>query len=379
MTPRRFLVIALSSFVVGAAAVALVGSVFADDANIGKDFKEAKSKGKEHMAERAAFWEAKGVSGKDAFWLARFYDELGEDDKAVVRYQEYLKVPDASPKNKETAAWKIVFVSINRKDWPKVPPAMQGFRKDFPDASPAVLAQSHDEEGRAWWLQGDEAKALESFTKAADMKSMSGIFDLADVHMVMGRYDQVKAVVEKYFTEDLKGGKANTLEHLKEWATVLGTDAPALDKAVSVGTAEAPTDWKGKTTVTYYWFKNLTTADAGWRALVGMASRVGGNAGALAVSGFDKFNPVTRKVEEGIAAEEEIRLTKLMVEQAKWGAPPAIIVPEELRAALHLNAPGQKTIIGPDGKFRYVRLPDGMAYDWMATELALKKIAASAP
>jgi tetratricopeptide (TPR) repeat protein len=370
MTPRRLAVLVVVSFLAGAAAVAL-----ANDDKISQDYlKDVRGHGRAKAKERAEFWEKKGVTGKDLYWLARLWDEGGEDAKAVETYDAFLKVPDGNPKNRASAAFYKIQAYKSLKQWPKVVESADQYRAEFPEGDPGIIAETFDLQGQAWRMQGDRDKAVASFQSASDKKFTDGTFNLVDILLVEGKLDDAKALMKKAI-EEAAAGKEKSLKPMAEALEWIGQPAPKLEGAASVGGADAPTDLTGKPTFIYFWNVQSPTLDAAFANATHYQKAWGDSARVLLVSGYDKFNLTTHKKEPDLPPEQEAGYTKQLLQQSNI-ALPAIIVPDALKESLHLGLQnGEKIVIDKAGKFRWIRLAADTLYDWYCVDTIVKKVA----
>ncbi len=375
MSTRRFALLALVT-----AVAVLAGSPTAsraDDTSISKDFKEATKGGKTLCKERAEFWEKKGVTGKDLYWLARLWDEGGEDDKAIPVYEQYLKLTDLPEKNsKEAAVRKIAEIYFKKRDWANVIEMAHRLRKDWPESQ--AKAESYDEEGRAQHMLKEKDKAIEAWKTGADFGHVGCIVDLVELYALDGKTEEVNTTLDKYVAlleqDPAKKRAVTSLQAVKGMLAGIGKPAP-MEGAVAVGRGEAPADWKGKPSVLFYWHLSWGGTDSGLARLAQFEKAQGDKVRVVAVSTFNKYNPTTRKVEEGLAPEEEAKLWRAFIEQAPHGAPSICLVfPAEAKETLHLDQAGQLTVIDSEGVIRYIRAGDPTWYPWLVVEEVLNKL-----
>jgi tetratricopeptide (TPR) repeat protein len=371
MTSRRLAVLA----VLAAALLALVAPpvAVADDDSISKDFKEAGKKGKAGYRERAEFWAAKTLPNKDLYWLAKMWDEAGEDDKAIPVYEKYLAATDLPEKNsRERALDILVEIHVKKRDWKKVIELCERFRKEFPAST--ILSKSWNEQGRAHRLLGELDKALPALTQAADLGLNAGAIDLADHLLAEGKRDEAKAVIEKYVAAVQQPGKEKVLNEVKWMLDVIGKPAPSLEKAVSVGKTEAPKTLVGKPTLMVYWQMSHPSGEVSLQQAARIEQAFGDALQVIAVSTYDHYNPDTKKVEADMEPAKEEGYWRTFISQSR--APSmAIVVPDELKKELRLENPNQKILVDAEGKFRYMRITTEVSpYGWLAVEEAVKRL-----
>lgn len=359
-----------------------------DDTSIFKDWKLCKARGAAHCRGRAEVWAAKGTSGKDLFFLGLMWNRGESYDKAASVLEQFCewtpapgddKAVTANATNREFARKELIGVYTKLKQYDKAVAAAEKYREDFPGGK--AISETWDDQGRAHRLAGDDAKAIDAFTKSAEGKLNKGLMDLVDVHLAAGRIDEAKAAFAKFGAEATDGegapaGPKNpTVEQLRLFLDVVGTAAPTLEGAVSVGTAEAPKDWS-KPTVLHYWA--MTTGNADRRLVRTEAVRrgYGDKVAAAGIATYNKYNPQTLKVEADMTPEtEQDWYKKLIVDSPTLNLLPAmIVVPRETITALKLKYEGQLVLVDAEGKFRYARMTDTTPYDMSCVDLALKQI-----
>lgn len=364
-----------------------------DDTSIFKDWKLCKARGASHCKTRAGMWAEKGVSGKDLFWLGLMWNRGEAYDKATATLEQFCewtpapgdeKAAKDNAINRETARKELITAYTKLKQYDKAVAAAEKYREDFPEGK--ATSESWDDQGRAHRLAGDEAKAMDAFTKAAEGNFNKGLMDLVDVHLAAGRIDDARAVFAKFSASakpeggDGEGPAAapkvnSTVEQLRLFLDVVGTAAPSLEGAVSVGTAEAPKDWS-KPTVLHYWA--MTTGNADRRLVRTEAVRrgYGDKVQAAGIATYNKYNPQTLKVEADMSPEtEQDWYKKLIADSPTLNLLPAmIVVPKDTITGLKLKYEGQIIVVDAEGKFRYARMTDTTPYDMSCVDLALKQI-----
>jgi hypothetical protein len=361
---RRLLPLALGAFLL------LLAPAVADDTSIFKDWKEVKTKGTSHAAERAAFWAEKGVEVKQKIWLGLMWQRAQEEEKSEACLQEFLAAPEMDPKNREKAAWTMVELARSRAAWADLITRAAAFRKEFPESS--IMAEVFDEEGQAHRMAGDREKAIASFEASAIRQWRSGIVNLIDLYLCDGDLDKAKSEGARWMAEDIKG-KEQTIQPLVEFLEKVGTPAPALEGVRQVGKGGEVTTLVGKPTVLYFW--NMTKVnDGAFKRLNALVRAFGDSIQVAALSTYNKYDPTTRKIDEALTEEREAELTKLLLEQTPEGAPPAVIVPVDVCEGLGQKVPFQKTLVDAEGNFRYSRFLEGSLYDWRCVEFAVKKV-----
>jgi tetratricopeptide (TPR) repeat protein len=357
-----------------AVAVGLAGpAARANDESIFKDWKEEiQKRGIQHSKERGEFWEAKGVQGKDLYWLARIWERAEEYEKAKAAFEGFLKVEGIDEKNKQNAVYLLVGIAMKSQDWAGAIAGAERFRKEFPGSRD--IGSVWDEQGRAHRLMGDRDKAVEAFKASAGQKWTTGLVDLVDVYLVEGKIDEAKAAVATAMKID-EMRKNPTVGMLQGFVDAVGTPGPSLEKGCSIGVTPAPTTLTGKPTVLYYWFVKMNWIDDRLTRVRNLEQRYGEKAQVFAVSTYDKYNPNTKKVEEGMTEEQERDIQGQIVKQMTGGGPSALLVPRDVFDALKQKTEGQWTIFDAEGKLRYVRVTDKTPYDWKCVELALRAFA----
>ena len=342
-----------------------------------KDWKEAKKKGVAHAKERAAHWEAQGVKGKDLLWLGLMWNRGQDYAKAAKAIEESISAADITDKNKETARWTLIEVYARQKDWPKMVATAEKFRAEHPTSG--LATGTWIEEGRGRRMTGEREKAVAAFTKAAEDNNLTAIFELLDLHLAEGNKEAAAAVLTTFADADIKG-KDQYFTYWKDFLSVVGTDAPSIADAKSVGKGEGFTSFKGKPTVLYFWHMQVTNPENRLGNLLRFASLWGDKVQVAAVSTYNKYNPDVTKKEEGMTEEQELDWYRQFAEKIVGRSmPPAIVVPTATIPALKLKWEGTKLLIDAEGKFRYARTFENAPYgwDWTALELATKAAAGS--
>jgi tetratricopeptide (TPR) repeat protein len=283
-----------------------------DDTSIFKDWKLCKARGAAHCKTRAGLWAEKGIAGKDLFWLGLMWNRGEAYDKATSTLEQFCewtpapgdeKAAKDNAINRETARKELVTAYTKLKQYDKAIAAAEKYREDFPEGK--ATSESWDDQGRAHRLAGDEAKAIDAFTKAAEGEFNKGLIDLVDVHLAAGRIDDARAVFAKFAAGAKADGgdgegpapapKVNpTVEQLRLFLDVVGTAAPSLEGAVSVGTARP----QGLVEAHGAPLLGQTTGNAD-RRLVARSPCVGATATRSGCRHLDynKYNPQTLKVE----------------------------------------------------------------------------------
>jgi tetratricopeptide (TPR) repeat protein len=350
-----------------------------DDTSIFKDWKLVKGRGVAHSKKRAEFWAGKGASGKDLIWLGLMYERGEEYAKAIEALQGYLDwtPPADDPKANETKqknlelAWKTKVLSHTKsRDWAGTVKACQTFREAL--AESVLTAEMYLYEGRAHRMSGDDAKAIEAFGKAADLKYVKGTLDLADVYLCNGDVAGAKAAIAKLPMDEAKG-RDFLLQHYLAFLDLVGTPAPSLEKAVSVGSGDAPKDWS-KPTILYFWGMQTANADRRLKRLEDLRRAYSDKIMAAGLSKYQKYNPQTMKVEDTMTEEQEQDWLRKLIADSPQRLPPMIVAPVDFADAMKIKFEGQITLVDQEGKFRYVRLTDMEPYDIQALELAVKKV-----
>ncbi len=353
-----------------------------DDTSIVNDFKLAKVKGIGYHKERGEFWEQKGTSGKDLYWLARFF-EVGEVyDKAAAVFEQYLgwEPPASDPnveklrsdkeKNAENARLKLIDLNLRRKEFAKAVEWAQKYRAANPQDANNISA-SYDLEGRAQRLAGDLDKAFAAWNQAISRDWAAGLIDLCDALFAEGRYDEAKAAAAKW-TKEGDAAKNPFVQSMQAFTGAANGLAPALDKAVNVGRGEVT--FAGKPTLFYFFHLQVNFVDKKINALEGAARTVGEKANVCGIATYNKYNPETMKVEEDMTADKEIEWYKKSTDA--WSLRlPCVVVEKPVLEALFLKYESQMVIVDGEGKLRWMRIGKDETYDRWSAELALKKIA----
>jgi tetratricopeptide (TPR) repeat protein len=356
-----------------------------DDASIFADWKLCKQRGAAHCRGRAEFWAGKGVTGKDLVWLAKMWGRADEHQKAIDTAQQFLdwKPPADDPKAQETnaknrpLAWtELIDHLYESRQYDKVFETAAKFRDEQSDGTGSVVAQyGWQIPGHAARAAGDEAKAIEFFSKAAELKFVAGILDLVDVHLAAGRTEDAKAAIAKYSEGLEKGGKE--LEWMKEFVAAVGSPAPALAEGKNVGPTDAPATWD-KANILYLWAMQTPNPDRAPRDLEVLRRGTDGVT-VIGVSTYKKYNPLTSKVEEDLPEEKEQELyRKMIADTFLTPTPPSIVVKPEWLDAVKLKWDRQFVIVDKEGKVRYARIFTGKDWDVHAVMTAAKRIAADA-
>jgi hypothetical protein len=336
-----------------------------------KDWKEVKKKGVAHAKERAAHWEAQGVKGKDLLWLGLMWDRGQEFAKSAAAIEESLKATDITDANKEVARVTLIKVYGWMRDWPKMAAAAATFREQFPVSG--ASSGTYVDEGRAHRMAGDKAKAIATFTQGAEANELSAILELVDLHMADGEVDAAKAVLAKYAEADIKG-KEQYFAYLGDFLSVVGTKAP-FDGAKAVK-GDVTTLEGGKPTLVYFWHMQVTNPEARLGQVTKFANAYGEQVSVAAIASYNQYNPETSKKDDTMTEEQELDWYKKFAETIVGRTmPPATVVPKATLDGLKLKFEGTKLLIDKEGKFRYARIFEiaPYAFDWQATELAVKK------
>ena len=351
-----------------------------DDASIFSDWKFVKQRGKRYVMERAAYWEGKGTKGKDLIWLGLMWNRGEAHDKAISTLEQYLEwtpptgvdseataIRGAYEKNREKAMAILLNSQVWSKKYPEAVKTAERYRKEF--ANGGATSTVWDEEGQAHRFAGETDKAIECFGKAAEAKFLAGLFDLVDLYLCDGKVDEAMAAFTKY---PMEGAKKAQADHMKDFVKLIGTEAPSIEKAVSVGHSDAPKEWKGKATAVFYWHLQLSNGEVrmlDWDA----ACREATNARTVTIATYNKFNPDSSKVEADMTEDKEIAWYKKVIDLFKPTFPASMVVPKDTIKDLGLKVEGQTVIIDAEGKFRYTRFTDTGNYDQAAIGIALKK------
>jgi hypothetical protein len=378
MILRRTLALALGSLFLAS------GPAWTDDTSPFKDWKEVKQKDSAHAKERAEFWSNKGVEPKQQVWVGFMWLRARDFDKAIEWLEKFLKTAAEDDTNRTPAAFRLIEAARDKGDWPLVVAKAQAFRSMFPAAEAGLIGESFAEEGRAQRMAGDEGKAIEAFRAAAEKAYMGGIVDLMDLHWCNGNIDEAKNVGAIYMAaENVKPqAKEQNLKPMLDFLELVGKKAPALEGVQQVGQGEEVTAFGGKPTVLYYWNIPMGGQEFGFRSLRALARKYEGQIQVAAISTYDKYDPITKKVNPDLSDEDAIKGYKIYMEQVHGSnTPPAIVVPVSVKDALVQTQNTQKTVIDAEGNFRYARLfADAgpvATYNWRCLEFALKKLLGS--
>ena len=353
-----------------------------DDTSIFLDWKIVKNRGIANAKDRGTYWEGKGTAGKDLVWLGFIWNRAEVYDKAISAWEQFLewkppegtdkdsvKIKETYEKNREPARQELIGAYLWAKKYPEAVKAAEDFRKEF--AASQVIPGTWDDQGKAHRLAGETDKAIEAFSKCAESKVLKGLFDLVDVYIYDGKVDEAKAAIAKY---PMEGARQVESDVLKGFLDLIGTDAPSIEKGVSVGSSEAPTAWKGKATAVYYWHMQLSDGER--RILLwDQACKEAAGARSVALSTYNKLNPVTQKIEPDMAEDKEIDWYKKQVADFKATFPASLVVPKDVIDGLGLKREGQTVIVDGEGKIRYTRIGDTFKYDRIVIGLALKRFA----
>ena len=401
MTSRPVLCLSLACVAFCASIAFLAGPRFAgaddekkgyDDENIFKDQKLVKARGASHAKERGEYWASKGIPPDKLVWLGVIWLQGQEGGKAVEAEDKFLKYVATDTKLQETVeknhgkAYEVLMqgasLAAHRKqgEWADAVKACERYRAEFPNG--AIARDSWEAQGRAHRWMGDDDKALACFKNAADQKMRLGVTDMVDVHLAHGKADEAKAVLEKYMQEEIQG-KEQYFIPLQEFVNSVGTAAPSLEKAVSVGKTAAAGDWKGRPAVFYHWTMQTNGGDARLERFESVRLGSADKANFAALSTYNKYNPESSKIEEGMTEAQEVTWYQLFLEKSPRHIPPCIVVPKGVKDGLRQKFEGQFTILDAEGKFYWVRITDTWMfdktpYDFETVALALKKFPTSA-
>jgi tetratricopeptide (TPR) repeat protein len=355
-----------------------------DDTNIFTDWKKfVKPAGIQNARNRAKYWEDKGTTGKSLMWLGFMWERGEVFDKAAAAWEGFLawKPPEgdskdavrdreAYGKNRETVSKQIVNAYLWKGDYAAALKGGATYREEFPNSS--GIPESWDWEGQAYRLSGDEAKALESFGKAAELKHIGGFLNVVDIHLTNGQIDAAKEAFAKYSPEE---AKAPFLKDVKAFLDKVGTDAPPLSSAVNVGSGTPPTDWKGRVTATIHWHVQLPNVVTRLRSFDKVVTEAGDKAQGLAITKYHKINAETDKKEEDMSEEKEAEgVRKYVAGVLPRDIPAPVVMANAAVAELGLKLDGQIVIVDAEGKLRYMRVNDMKKYDLKAVGYALKKL-----
>jgi hypothetical protein len=373
--PRTLL--SLAAVVAAGLALGSPPRAVADEPTPFADWKEVKKHGVAQAKEHAEKWTTEGKAvGKDLLWVALMWHRGEEWDKAREMLEAYLKVPEMKPENREVAYDKLMDIAEKTKAWPKVVEIATKYREEFQGGK--LLPESWDLQGRALRMSGDEEKAMAAFSSAAELKFNSGMIDLVDVHMAAGRIAEAKAAAAKYLEGEIKG-KEVILVPFASFLDVIGSEAPEMKDAKSVGKSAAPESWKGKPAAFLHWTMQTPNGDRRLQRFEGLHRQWGDKVNFAGLSTYKKYNPQTSKVDPDMGEEQERDWFQQFISSSKFVFPPCIVVPAELHEGLKQKFEGQMTVVDAEGKFRYMRINDMKSYDLECVNFALKKLVGSGP
>ena len=349
-----------------------------DDANIFKDWKICSARGVKHCRERAEFWTKKGTIGKDLVWLGRMYARGEEYAKAAAAYEQFLeyKVPANAPEkdqgnntsNRQVARIALIDVYFKAREWQKSADMCEKFRADWPDN--AVAIDTWDDEGRAYRMMNDDAKALERFEKGAE-KQFRALSDIIDLHLCNGDVEKAQAALTKFgATFDKQPDKLNWL---KDMVTAIGTPAPALDSAVAV--AGEPVRNYDKVMVLVHWSVQSSAVDQKLAKIEMLRRSNTDKMNAIGIATFKKYNMETRKIEAELTEDQEAAGIRKFWDQAGERITPCAMVPQAFLDALKIKWDNQVTVIDAKGRLRYSRFNEEKGYDLAALEKVILKLA----
>jgi tetratricopeptide (TPR) repeat protein len=349
-----------------------------DDTSIFKDWGLVKRKGIAHAKTRAEFWAGKGVTGKDLNWLGRMYERGELYAKAIEALQGFI---DWTPAAGDTAAAEgkeknlpgvmetKIIAHLKSRDWEGAIKASDAFLTKLEGSN--ITGKVLRYRGRAHRMAGDDAKALESFQKSVDTKDEKGLLELVDVHLCNGDAAAAKAAIAKFGIEESKA--KHVLELLAAFVDAVGTPAPSLEKGVSVGPTEAAKEWS-KPTVLVLWGMQTAYFDRKLQRLEDFRRSFSDKVNAVGVSKYQKYNPQTMKVEEGMTPEQEQEWYRKLALDSPVRLPPLLVLPNEFFEAIKLRFEGHMVLVDGEGKLRYVRMSNVEDYGYDALGLAVKKL-----
>ena len=86
------------------------------------------------------------------------------------------------------------------------------------------------------------------------------------------------------------------------------------------------------------------------------------------------YNVDSRKVEPELPKEQEADGLKRLMAQTSRRIPPCVLVEPEYLEALHAKYDNEMVVVDTKGKLRYARTNEEKPYDYLAVELAVKKL-----
>jgi tetratricopeptide (TPR) repeat protein len=355
-----------------------------DDKNPAQDLKLTRAYGLAWRKKRAEYWQKKSEEtdfpGRWFFHVGRHWQEAREYEKAVAAFDKFFayvppkddsKAVADNQVNRKSAMHHLIDIHFRMKQYAKSAETGAKYIEDYPDDG-VVVAEVWDLIGQAQRADGTEDKAIASFSKSAEMKYIRGYIDLIDLHVAAGNVDAAKAAIEKY-----SGELAEKYKDLVAWtkalAEAIGTDAPPLDKAVSVAPSEAPKEWS-QATILYRFGLQTNAADAKLENINSLKLKYSSKCVALGLATYQHYNVYSRKVEPELSKEDELKGFRELLSQSPKRIPGVIVVEPEFLDALKAKFDNQITIVDEKGKLRYGRANEEKPYDYVAAEIALKRI-----
>ena len=335
--------------------------------------KKIKPKNDPQFAkERAAYYETKGFKGSGLFYLGLIYEVAGDPAKTVETLEKFLASGQGLEANRESAMMRIMAAHVKLKDYDKALATGQAVLKAYPQSTHADENQL--EIGRVYRRMGKDDEALAKFLVAAELKSSAGILDAVDVYLVAGDVQKAKDLLAKS-AEGLKPAVKATLDDMRAFLDVVGTEAPPLTGARSPTGSEVPAKFGGGTWTVVYAY-NLTMAGLerhlnNWMSIEHRWDKVE----PWFMGHYIQWDPFTKKVDPTLTPEQEFDLqVKVFEKEGKGGQ--VLSVPKDLYTKFHFKAPGTRLILDPEGKFRWLHYPEtrsDMLYARFAFERALDK------
>jgi tetratricopeptide (TPR) repeat protein len=321
--------------------------------------------------ERALYYETKDFKGVGLFWLGNIWELARDWDKTIETFEKFLKSPEGKDANKEAAMMKIMAAHVSKKDYEKAIQMGVTVLKAYPMSGHS--AQNLVEMGRTYRRWGKDDEALKKFLEAAESKSSQGVFDAIDIYLVRGDVATAKQTLTKY-AEALKASTKGAVAEMTEFLNAVGTEAPKLEGAKSPTKHDVPAAFKGSWTVLI----------AGSVTLSNLERRLGqyesirsawDKADPWFIMRYDLWDPFQKKVVKELTPDQEFEL-QIKVMEKEGGGAHVLTVPKDLWDRLHLKSFGQRTIIDPEGKFRWTRLVEQRGtYDGFTMEKAMDTFA----
>lgn len=343
-----------------------------DLSEIQPEFKKTiKRKNDAQLAkDRAAYYETKNFKGSGLFYLGCIYEIAGDAPKTIETLEKFLKSGQGLDGNKEAAWMRIMAAHTKLKAYDKAIEAGEKVLAAYPMSNHS--AQNLDDMGRIYRRWGKDELALKKFLEAAEAKSSAGVFDAIDLYLLNGQVDKAKELLTTC-AETLKAATKGAQAEMASFLADVGKEAPALTGARSPTKTEVPAKFGGSWAVLYGY--NLTISGlekrmGAWHSIKNRWDKVE----PWFVGNYIEWDPFEKKVVKGMTPDQEFDLQVKVMEKESGGGQ-ALTVPNELFAQLHFKAPSTRVIIDPEGKFRWIRMPEQRGdYDVFVLQRALDKL-----